>query len=106
MSLCMNSRCNGTTWLCGKCRKLYPSLAWSLDQKKRERNRNGSTMYDRSSKPRGASGGFNARTGKGHGTQYYSDNTRVSWDTDGQGDSNTHWTDQNKSKGSRRRHRP
>ncbi len=48
MSLCMNARCNGTDWLCGKCRKLYPLTAASLDQKRRERNRN-KTAYGRGS---------------------------------------------------------
>lgn len=37
MSMCMNPRCDGTDYLCGKCRKIYPSLAASLDQKKRDR---------------------------------------------------------------------
>ena len=30
-----------------------------------------------------------------HVTQYYKDNYRVSWDTDGKSDKNYHWTDQN-----------
>lgn len=30
-----------------------------------------------------------------HVTQYYGDNYRVSWDTDGKSDKNYHWTDQN-----------
>lgn len=55
MSMCMNPRCNGTDFLCGKCRKIYPLLAASLDQKKRERrgNKRGGTMRSTSfqSKP-------------------------------------------------------
>lgn len=43
MSMCMNSRCNGTDFLCGKCKKLYPSLAASLAEKKRSRNNNGNS---------------------------------------------------------------
>lgn len=35
MSMCTNSRCNGTDFLCGKCKKQYPFLADSLAQKKR-----------------------------------------------------------------------
>lgn len=50
MSICMNPRCDGTNYLCGKCRKLYPMLAASLDEKKRQRRsgnrgeRRGGTM--------------------------------------------------------------
>ena len=73
-------------------------LAASLDEKKRNRNNNrGSTMYGRSygssKKPSGASGSFNPRT-------------RQSWDTDGSGESNRHWTDQNKGKKDPGRHQP
>lgn len=35
MSMCMNVRCNGTDFLCGKCRKQYPMLAASMNEKKR-----------------------------------------------------------------------
>lgn len=35
MTLCTNVRCNGTDFLCGKCRRQYPGLASSLDDKKR-----------------------------------------------------------------------
>ncbi|MCX4098028.1 hypothetical protein [Nocardia sp. alder85J] len=35
MSLCMNPRCDGDKWLCGKCRKLYPSTARAIDERKR-----------------------------------------------------------------------
>jgi hypothetical protein len=38
--MCFNSRCNGTDFLCGKCKKQYPALAASLAEKKRSR-RNG-----------------------------------------------------------------
>ncbi len=48
MSMCFNPRCNGTDWLCGKCKKLYPSLAASLAEKRREGNR-GKTSYGRGS---------------------------------------------------------
>ena len=48
MSMCFNARCNGTDWLCGKCKKLYPMLAASLATKKRERNQ-GKTAYGRGS---------------------------------------------------------
>jgi hypothetical protein len=56
MSWCTNLRCNGTDYLCGKCRKLYPNLAESLDQKKRQRRegRQGQTSYGRGSR----SGGY------------------------------------------------
>ena len=70
------------------------------------------TMYDRgesSKDPKGASGSYNLRGDqKGHSTQYYDDNTRVSWDTDGKTDSDTgrHWTNQSKAKGSTGRHTP
>lgn len=49
--ICMNSRCNGTVFLCGKCRKIYPALANSLDEKKRERRNlnRGKTSYGRGS---------------------------------------------------------
>lgn len=109
-AICMNSRCNGNDWLCGRCRKLYPSLAAGIDARRREKKESnrGSTMYGRNyasnNTPRGASGGFNARTGQGHGTQYYDDNSRYSWNTDGQGDSGGHWTNQNAGKKSRNRH--
>ncbi|TLG09440.1 hypothetical protein FEK35_15045 [Nocardia cyriacigeorgica] len=50
--MCTNPRCNGTDWLCGKCRKIYPSLAAALDTRKRERRDsfkrdlpNGTTIY-------------------------------------------------------------
>lgn len=33
--MCTNPRCNGTDFLCGKCKKLYPSLAASLAERKR-----------------------------------------------------------------------
>lgn len=107
---CTNSKCDSRTWLCGRCRKMFPMLAASLDEERRNRRRNnrGSTMYGRNyastKAPKGASGGFNPRSGRGHGTQYYDDGTRVSWDTDGQGDSNRHWTNQNVGKGNPRRH--
>ncbi len=50
--MCMNSRCNGIDFLCGKCRKIYPSLAASLDEKKRARrdNSRGGTMRSTSFK--------------------------------------------------------
>ena len=41
MSMCFNPRCNGTDFLCGKCKKMYPMLAASLAEKKRERRGNG-----------------------------------------------------------------
>jgi hypothetical protein len=41
--LCMNPRCNGRDYLCGRCRKLYPSLALAMDQKRRERKNRGGT---------------------------------------------------------------
>lgn len=39
--MCMNPRCNGTDFLCGKCKKLYPSLAAALAQKKRSSSGSG-----------------------------------------------------------------
>jgi hypothetical protein len=44
--------------------------------------------------------------GKGHVTQRYADNTRVSWDLDRDGESNKHWTNQSVAKGSSSRHTP
>lgn len=74
------------------------------------RRSRGSMMYGRSynssEEPTGASGEIDPSTGKGHATQYYADRTRVSWDTDGEGESNTHWTNQNVSKKNRNRHTP
>lgn len=76
----------------------------------------GSTMYDRRARsghePTGASGYVELRgpdAGHGHGTQYYADGYRLSRDTDGQGDSAVHWTDDNIPKGKRHyeeRHTP
>ena len=111
MAMCMNPRCDGKQYLCGKCRKQFPTLAASMDKEKRSRRNNrGSTMYGRSygssKRPSGASGSINPRTGEGHSTQYYDDNTRLSWDTDGSGESNQHWTDQNKGKKNPGRHQP
>ncbi|MBL8158991.1 hypothetical protein JNJ66_00880 [Candidatus Saccharibacteria bacterium] len=70
-----------------------------------------STIYDRQERseqePTGATGEIDPRTGQGHATQFYRDNTRVSWDTDGRGgESNIHWTNQGVGKKNRRRHRP
>lgn len=48
MGLCMNPRCNGTDWLCSKCKKMFPALAASIAQRRRERNR-GKTAYGRGS---------------------------------------------------------
>jgi hypothetical protein len=76
----------------------------------------GSTMYDRRARsghePAGASGYVELRgpdAGYGHGTQYYDDGYRLSRDTDGQGDSAVHWTDDKIPKGRRHyeeRHTP
>lgn len=41
MSMCRNARCNGTDFLCGRCRREYPSLAASLDEQKRQRRSGG-----------------------------------------------------------------
>lgn len=46
--MCTNLRCNGTDFLCGKCKRLYPMLAASLAAKRREGNR-GKTAYGRGS---------------------------------------------------------
>lgn len=75
------------------------------------RDNNASMMYGRryrsSQEPVGASGSINPRTGEGHMSQYYADNTRVSWDTDGQGgESRAHWTNQNVGKKNQNRHTP
>jgi hypothetical protein len=41
----MNPKCNGTDYLCGKCRKLYPASAAAIDERKRQKNANrGGTM--------------------------------------------------------------
>ena len=53
MSMCVNPRCNGTDFLCGKCKKVYPALAASLAAKRREGNQ-GKTGYGRGS----TSGGY------------------------------------------------
>lgn len=66
------------------------------------------TLYDRSlssAEPRGARGGYDFKQGKGHATQYYKDNTRVSWDLDEHGRRHSiHWTDQNAKKRESERH--
>ena len=36
MGMCNNLRCNGVDYLCGKCRREYPLLAASLDEKRRQ----------------------------------------------------------------------
>ena len=41
-----------------------------------------------------------------HVTQYYHDNYRLSWDTDGESDRRYHWTDQNVSSKHPQRHTP
>lgn len=116
--LCRNPRCDGTNWMCGRCRQQYPNAARAIDERKqeerdRQRRNRGSTMYGRNfqsnQEPTSAKGWVNPRTGEGHSSQQYSDNTRVSWDTDGHGESNIHWTNQNVPKGRRnkdRRHTP
>lgn len=70
-------------------------------------------MYNRRARsdhePMGASGYAELRgldAGRGHGTQYYEDGYRLSRDTDGAGDNNSHWTNQTLSKGSDDRHTP
>lgn len=66
MSFCMNARCNGSDYLCGKCRKQFPLLAMSLDEKRRERrtqNRN-KTTYGRGSTSGGyGNGSYSMRSG-------------------------------------------
>lgn len=44
--LCTNLKCDGINYLCGKCRKMYPCLAASMDEKKRQQKQNskGGTM--------------------------------------------------------------
>lgn len=74
-------------------------------------NRRGTTIFDASIRcgatPVGASGTFAHRDGSpGHSTQYYSDGYRVSWDTDNNGESKGHWTNQSVAKGSTSRHYP
>jgi chromosome segregation ATPase len=79
-------------------------------EKARKAQSNGSTLYDRSlsrKDPSGASGAYSLRGDqRGHSTQYYEDNTRVSWNTDGKSDSKRHWTNQNLRKKHPRRHKP
>lgn len=81
----------------------------------------GGTLYDRRARsdlvPKGVStrdNNSNDRSGvfydrKGpvdlHVTQYYEDNTRLSWDTDGKTDRDRHWTDQNVQSSAPGRHR-
>lgn len=72
-----------------------------LDEWKRNQGRGGgSTMYDR-----GAGGSVDLPSGQGHSTQFYDDGYRLSRDTDGQADSQVHWTDQSVRKGSSKRHK-
>ena len=60
MSMCMNARCDGKSYLCGKCRKMYPLLAQSMaEEKRKSRERN------RSNGRRRNNGGWTPRT---HGT--------------------------------------
>lgn len=70
----------------------------------------GSTMYDRRARtdhePTGARGEANLRGGTGHGSQWYDDGYRLSRDTDGQGDSAVHWTNQRLRKKHDDRHTP
>jgi predicted nucleic acid-binding Zn-ribbon protein len=80
-------------------------------KKCKEKSKQASVLYDRRLKnrdglePIGASGIFAQRDRKvGHSTQYYSDGTHVSWDTDGENDFNTHWTDQKKDRHDPKRH--
>lgn len=86
----------------------YQAAMEEYERKKRREQNRGSMMYGRNygstQEPRGASGHFNPRTGEGHSTQYYDDNYRYSWETDGEGESNEHWTNQNVGKGHQRRH--
>ncbi|HSE61593.1 MAG TPA: hypothetical protein VLA88_04850 [Candidatus Saccharimonadales bacterium] len=67
-------------------------------------------MYDRGARsdhePTGASGYVNLPSGEGHGTQYYDDGYRLSRDTDGEGDGQVHWTDQNVGRKHDGRHTP
>lgn len=60
MSMCTNSRCDGVNYLCGKCRKVYPSLAASLDEKKRHKKHNRSR--DTGDRGRRENGGWTPRT--------------------------------------------
>jgi hypothetical protein len=66
----------------------------------------GSVMYDRGARsehePIGAEGEALLRTGEGHGSQWYGDKYRLSRDTDGVGDNEVHWTNQDVKKGKRR----
>lgn len=71
------------------------------------------TMYDRNGpsgqEPQGAQGQYNIQGDQqGHSTQYYSDGTRYSWDTNGATDQdyNQHWTNQNVGKHHPDRHTP
>ena len=84
--------------------------------------RRGGTLYDRrartGSTPRGVSTRDNeTRNREGifydrhrdvdlHVTQYYDDNKRVSWDTDGTSDRDRHWTDQDLPYDHPEKHRP
>lgn len=63
--LCRNPRCDGKTWLCGKCRKQYPFLADSLDEKRRQKSRQG-----RDDRRGQASYGRNSRSGS-YGSSAY-----------------------------------
>lgn len=82
----------------------------------------GGTLYDRrartGSTPRGVSTRDNKTRNRDgvfydrnrdvdlHVTQYYDDNKRVSWDTDGTSDRDRHWTDQDLPYDHPERHRP
>ena len=72
----------------------------------------GFTIYDRRARTQTDIGGsgegnyINVRTGKGHTTQWYKDNYRVSWDTDDGGKTEkAHWTNQNVPTGHPDRHK-
>ena len=71
----------------------------------------GGTLYDRRARknmePKGAKGHAPIRNGgRGHNSQWYEDNYRLSRDTGSDGTTKTHWTNQNVSRGSATRHRP
>lgn len=70
MGICTNSRCDGTNWLCGKCRKLYPASARAIDERKREQRRDAARARGR---PPGSTYHVGRPHTSGHSPDYHAD---------------------------------
>lgn len=81
MSMCFNPQCNGTDFLCDKCKKMYPLLVASLAEKKRERRGNGNRRRGSGPIARGiAAAGIIGAVGSSTGNPRQSDTTtQKSW---------------------------